>query len=267
MSQQRTGAARAAQRGYSLVELSVAMVIALFLLGGLLSVLQGTRKTSTNQSLLAQLQDNERIAMTMISGVVQSAGYYPNPETAVLETELPVSGSFTTSGQAVAGDVNAVAALGNTLTVRFKADAGEDVIDCSGQSNAGGGAAVSRVNQFSVRQDSPGTAPYLACSLDNGATFIKLVNNVQKMEILYGVNTSAADSNSLGGAVDAYLTVDKMTAVYWTNVCSIKVVLTFVNPLYQVNGQPPTPGQPATVQFSRVIGVMSRLGVNVVNVT
>src|SRR3954471_16223382 len=41
MTQQCTGAARAAQRGYSLVELSVAMVIALFLLGGLLSVLQG----------------------------------------------------------------------------------------------------------------------------------------------------------------------------------------------------------------------------------
>lgn len=267
MSKAHTYSSRSAQRGYSLVEVSVAMVIALFLLGGFLTVLQGTRKTSTSQTLLAQLQDNERISMTMISAVVESAGYYPNAETLKIDTELPATALFTKIGQVVTGGHNAVAALGDTVTVRFKAGAGEDVIDCTGQSNTGGGATVMKENQFSIHQDSAATPPYLACSLDNGATFVKLVNNVQSLTVLYGVNTSAVDENTTSGAVDAYLTSDQMTPLYWTNVCSIKLILTFTNPLYRINGQPPTPGQPQTIQFGRVIGIMSRLGVNVVTLT
>jgi type IV pilus assembly protein PilW len=258
---------RATQRGFSLVELSVAMVIALFLLAGFLTVLQGTRKTSINQNLLAQVQDGERMAMTMISSVVESAGYFPNAETANITLELPATAIFAKVGQVVVGGQNAVPDRGDTLTVRFNAAAGEDVIDCSGQSYTGAAAATKVVNQFSVRQDSVDTPPYLACSLDNGTTFIKLVNNVKKLTILYGVNTSAPVENTTGSAVDAYLTSDQMTPLYWTNVYSVKVILTFVNPLYQVNGQPPTPGQPAEITFSRVIGVMSRLGVDVVNFT
>ncbi len=259
--------ARAAQRGYSLVELSVAMLIALFLLAGFLTVLQGTRRTSTNHNLLAQLQDNERIAMTMISGVVESAGYYPNAQAAAMGQELKTTPEFATAGQVVVGGANATTALGETLTVRYNAGPGEDVIDCSGKSNSAGTAEVLTENQFSIQQPGGNNPPYLACSLDNGATFIRLVDNVKKLEVLYGVDTSATLPNSTSGAVNAYLTWDKMTPVYWTNVYSIKVVLTFVNPLYQVNGQPPTPGQPPTITFSRVIGVMSRVGVDVVNFT
>jgi type IV pilus assembly protein PilW len=255
---------RAAQRGYSLIELSVAMVIALFLLGGFLTVLQGTRKTSTNQNLLAQLQDSERIAMTMISGVVESSGYYPNAETARIEDELKATSVFATVGQVVAGGPNATAALGDTLSVRYNAAPGEDVIDCSGKPNTSG-SEVKSENQFSIQQPNAAEPPYLACSLDNGVTFVRLVNNVQKLEIFYGVNTSAVVANSTSGAVDAYLKWDKMKPLYWTNVYSIKVVLTFVNPLYRINGQPPTAGQQPTITFSRVIGVMSRVGVDVVN--
>ena len=260
----RRAATHAVQRGYSLVELSVAMLIALFLLAGFMTVLQGTRKTSGNQNLLAQLQDDERTAMTMMSGVVEAAGYYPSPETALISDELQATTAFPKVGQVVTGGHNAASALGDTLTVRFNGGAGEDVIDCSGQSNATGAIEVKRENQFSIQQ-APGSPPYLACSLDNGGTFVRLVNNVQRIDILYGVNTSAALENTTGGAVDAYLTSDQMTALFWTNVYSIKVKLTFINPLYRVNGQPPTPGQPQFIQFSRVIGVMSRLGVDVVS--
>jgi type IV pilus assembly protein PilW len=243
------------------------MLIAMFLLAGFLTVLQGTRKTSLEQNLLAQLQDNERIAMTMISGVVESAGYYPNAETAAIAQELKATPEFTTVGQVVAGGANATTTLGETLTVRYNAGPGEDVIDCSGKSNSAGTAEVLSENQFSIQPAAGSNPPYLACSLDNGATFIKLVDNVQKLEVFYGVDTSATVPNATSGAVNAYLKWNKMTALYWTNVYSIKVVLTFVNPLYRVNNQPPTPGQRPTITFSRVIGVMSRVGVDVVNFT
>ena len=37
------------------------------------------KATWGTQDKLAQLQDNERMAMSLIATVVQSAGYYPNP--------------------------------------------------------------------------------------------------------------------------------------------------------------------------------------------
>ena len=48
---------RTFERGYSLIEILVAMAVALFLLGGMLTILQTTHKVSGNQNLLAQLQD------------------------------------------------------------------------------------------------------------------------------------------------------------------------------------------------------------------
>ena len=59
-----------------------------------------------------------------------------------------------------------------------------------------------------------------------------------------------------------------MSASDWTNVCAVKVDITFVNPLYQPPGQVnPTPGQQPYITFERVIGVRSKGGVNVTTVT
>jgi type IV pilus assembly protein PilW len=258
---------RATQRGYSLVELSVAMVIALFLLAGFLTVLQGTRRTSTNQNLLAQLQDNERIAMTMITNVIESAGYYPNPETSQFDQELPIRAPFVKIGQAVTGLPNANATLGDMMTIRYNAGPSEDVIDCVGDTNSGNAAGEARyVNQFAIQQPAdPTQPPYLACSVDGGNTFVKLVNNVSRMDILYGVSTTATEDNSTNGAVDSYLNAGAMSDSNWTNVYSVKVTLTFLNPLYSQPGKPVDPSQPQFITFSKIIGLMSRVGVDVVN--
>ena len=259
------------QSGYSLVELSVALAVALFLLAGMFSILQSTRKTSTSQSQLAQLQDNERIAMTMITGVVETGGYYPNPDTNTIDTQLPAAGVFQQTGQFVYSTANPTAALGDTLVVRYNAGAKQDVINCQGASNAGQAAATTYVNEFRILQDSKTTPPYLACSTDGGNTFAKLVNNISKMQIFYGVNTAATVANTIGVPVDSYLSPSDMAtkaaanAAIWTNVYSVKVMLTFPNPLASQPGLPVVPGQPAAFTFTEVIGLMSRIGVDAVS--
>lgn len=262
---------RAQQTGYSLIELSVALVIALFLLAGFFSILQNTRKTSTSQSQIAELQDNERIALTMISGVIEAGGYYPKPDSNTITDQLPAGGVFGQTGQIVYGTTNVNPALGDTLTVRYNADAGEDVIDCKGATNAASTSAAAYVNQFLIMQDSTTTPPYLACTTDGGNTYAKLVNNVAKLEVFYGVNSAATIANTTGVPVDKYVATADMAAAaaanpaLWTNVYSVKVKLSFVNPLYAQPGQPTAPGQPATLAFTKVIGIMSRVGVDVVS--
>jgi hypothetical protein len=64
----------------------------------------------------------------------------------------------------------------------------------------------------------------------------------------------AIDNNT----VDTYLNASEMTVPNWSNVITVTVTLTFTNPVY-VAGQ----GQPQTITFQRVVGVMGRAGIKI----
>ena len=221
----------------------VALLIGLFLVGGLLMVLQENKRTFTGQNALAQLQDGERLAISMTADVIQSAGYFPDPTTNTQVSALPLNAQFLTAGQSIVGTY-AAAAPGDTLTVRYVTATNDGVLNCSGRSNTTAGNQT-YVNTFSV------TGGQLVCAM-NGTNFV-LINGVQKLTALYGVKTNfAVDDNN----VDTYLNAGQMTAANWNNVISVNLALTFTNPLY-VAGQ----GQPQTIVFGRVIDLMNRIGV------
>jgi type IV pilus assembly protein PilW len=218
---------------------------------------QGQRRTSTNQSALAQLQDNERLAMTLITDTIQAAGYITDPTNTSLETALPVVAGFATAGQAIAGAAGAVA--GDSLTVRYQTNGRDGVMSCIGTTSA---VADTWVGTFDV--DATG---HLRCQPKAGAKAYPLVSGVTNFEVSYGVNTASADANSNCPA-DTYVKLTDMTATYWTNVCSVKVTITFTNPLRQpVAAIAPDTSQPEFITFTRVIAIMSKSGVNVVNFT
>ena len=110
---------------------------------------------------------------------------------------------------------------------------------------------------FTVVPPAPGVPGQLQCTL-NGNRPMAIVSGVQGLQIYYGVkrNAAIADYN-----VDTYLTADQMLLAGpngndWGNISSVRVILTFTNPLA---GQP---GQQPTIVFERVIEVMARAGVH-----
>jgi len=233
----------AQQRGMTLIELLVAVTIAVFMLGALLAIVQNTRRAFGTQSQMSQLQDNERLAMTLMGDVIQESGYYPNPTLYTAAGALPVSGVFTTAGQPIIGTT------ADTISVRFMTAAGDGMINCTGGTNATAGT-VTYVNTFSI--DANGN---LSCVLtSNGvvAAAQPLVPGLTSLSILYGVKTDFSVNN---GAADSYLTAAQMTAANWNHVISVRITLTFTNPLA---GQA---GQPATIPFQRVVAVMGQTGV------
>lgn len=234
-----------AEAGFTLIELMIAIGVAVFLLGGLLVILQNMGRTRTNQTDLAQLQDNQRLAMTLITDVVQAAGYFPDPTTTTLVASLPattVAGVALSAGQGISGSYLADDP-GDTLTARYTTASNDTIINCVGGTNTSG-ANVSYVNTFSVKDGQ------LVCSL-NGAATVPLIDKVKRLDVLYGVKRSfALDNNN----VDTYLRADQVLAADWPNVTSVKVRITFDNPIKE-------PGQPATIQFTRIITVMGRAGV------
>lgn len=63
------------QRGMSLVELLVAMVIGLVLLGGVYQVFTGSTTSSRENQQFARLQENARFAMEILGREIRAAGY------------------------------------------------------------------------------------------------------------------------------------------------------------------------------------------------
>ncbi len=257
------------EAGFTLVELSVAMVIALFLLGGLFTIEQSTRQTSAQQTQLAQLQDNERLAMTIMTDVIQAGGYFADPTANTAATALPsVSATlFPTAGMGIYGTTNA--GQPDSVYVQYMSEGRttDNMIRCDGQQTTDTApAGVAYINQFSV--DLVNKQLLCTVSTNIASTVTQLtnppvvlvdsvvdkgvINGVENLQMLYGVATTGTN----GYSVDTYMTAAQVTAVNkWPDVSSVKVTLTFSNPLFGQPGQT----QP-TVAFARVIGIMSRAG-------
>lgn len=255
----RTRRAWPLARGFSLIELMVALMISLFLIGGMVVILQNVRSTDSQQRALSQLQDNERLAMTLITDVIQSAGYFPNPAFYTSTTALPVSPSFTSAGiPALTGGSNA---QGDTITDRYAPDSTGDMYNCMGGTN-GVSPYDTWENTFQVDANGELTCTFWSQTTNvtqSGIVLVKGLTNGQGgqpdgMTILYGVNTGSASN---GTCVDTYMNATQVTAKSdWGNVCSVQVTLTFVNPI------PPADGSAPTVQFTRTIAVMNQAGAN-----
>jgi type IV pilus assembly protein PilW len=242
------------QRGMNLISLMIALTIGAFLLAGLFQVWFQTRQTFSAQGQLALLQDNERMALTIMANTVQTGGYYPiylnyqlpAPTTPYSQTgSFPVIGDYTVAGQSIFGTGTGT---GDTLEVRFVAD-GTNTLDCLGQSDAKGSLVV---NTYSIASGN------LVCTVNvttiTGSTLaaavtLPIVTGVTNLSVLYNVAIPG------GGNTYRYMNATTVTSnAYWTNVQSAQITLTFSNPL---SGQP---GQPATVpKISRVVALAQTL--------
>ena len=214
------------QRGYTLIEIMVALLIAVFLIGGILTVVQDNRRTFGNQKLLSQLQDQERLAMMMFTNVIEAAGQF-------------VTGS---------GDYTDVTP--NSISVRFATKPLDNILRCNGTANTGA-IATAFVNTFSVKPDPDNNnVSTLFCTLDG--TDYALVSGVTNLQVLYGVRRAAT-----GNSVDSYVSFSQMSSPGdFQRLLSVKVTLTFTNPMASSGSK-----QPATITFTRVIGVMGAGGI------
>jgi type IV pilus assembly protein PilW len=240
-----------AQCGYSLIELLVAILIALFLIGGVIVVEQGVHRAYGDQSGIGQLQDEERFAMSMLTEVISAAGYYPNPTNTSQVLALPSTGSPLNfqAGQSVYSPQSGTSAPTDSIYVRYMTASGDGIDLCDGTTNTSGGNLT-----YTTYIYVSGNELYCQVQPGNGAAWsaaVPLINGVTDMKVLYGVNTSGTDNN-----VDTYIPLTastNMTAAYWMSVSSVMVQLTFINPLHA------EPGQSPTVTFRRVIGIMGRI--------
>jgi type IV pilus assembly protein PilW len=230
------------QRGVSLVEIMVAMVIGLFMLAALLTVFLNMRSTVRDQDSLAGLQDNERLALTVLTDTAQQAGYFPNPLANTSVSSLPaLSSTYATlaAGQSVSGTTGSNG-TSDTLAIRYVTGGNDGVLNCLGQSSP---ALATYVNVFAVSASNE-----LTCTVNGDAqNSAVLATGVSAINVLYGT-----DINN-DGNVDQYLTATAVTAGgYWSQVNTLQITIAFINPYA---GQP---GQPAGINWTQTISLMNR---------
>jgi len=244
---------RLRQGGFSLVELMVSIAIALFIAAGLTFLYINMKTTFNSQDQMSQLQDAQRLAVTMLTTTVQSTGYFPNPSPSnTASTALPAStqnntdGSSFAAGQGIVGKVG-TSGTGNTsdtVNVRYQTSGTDAVMNCQGATAT---VQTTWVNTFSID-----TSNNLNCAVaatgggvTTAAAAVPLVANVSKMTVLYGVDIDG------DGNTDTYLPASQITAALWPTVRSAKFTLNFVVPSI-------APGVAATTQtWTQTIRLMN----------
>jgi type IV pilus assembly protein PilW len=82
------------QPGFTLIEMMLALLLSLFLMGGILQVFEHSKKTYRTQEALSRLQENGRFAMEFLTRDLRMAGFMGCSNQAALTNTLKTPGNF-----------------------------------------------------------------------------------------------------------------------------------------------------------------------------
>ncbi|MGF1548024.1 MAG: PilW family protein [Thiotrichales bacterium] len=196
------------QSGLTLVELMIAMVLGLLLLGGVVSVYISGKQSNTARDGWSLLQENGRAAIRMLESGIASAGYPRSEDTIPL---VVIDGDVTGWSKSF---LTADGTPGDRITVSFnpRGECGPGEYfscDCLGQATK----LASVVNSYYLE------AGQLMCRGSSGGAQ-PLVENIDAFQVRYGVDTDG------DGAVDgAYLPATDLAADDWAQVIAVQIGL------------------------------------------
>nr|CAA6828973.1 MAG: Unknown protein [uncultured Thiotrichaceae bacterium] len=246
-------------RGFTLVELLIAMTLGFFLIAGVGTVYIGSKKTYKLQAQVAELDENARHAMRALKQHIAHAGYasstgvvldnYIIPtgtDLAALEATCSDGVSNVSSMGPIAASFDGAGLAGDTIGLAFMAD-GSLASDCTGgvlrseclPPDAPSVEARLIYNSFSVgnsanRNSIKGLVPMLRCGGSRNASRQDMARGVENIQFLYGVDFNG------DGSVDNYwnaTTVDNSPVYAWGKIISVRVGLLVrsVEPVFDDN--------------------------------
>lgn len=235
------------QRGLTLIELMVAMIIGLVVVGAVMINYIGTGASSRQQSAYSQMAEDAQIALSMIARDVASAGYAEPMGTQVIGTTTvfvrsyamgspnqPMFGCSTPFGSPTTGASVSCDAAGSTLThaiaVVYEANTQNTYVNSSGEPTDCLGMAIGTSvypgttysyaiakNRYFIRTAAGSTTPELYCSAAGGQSQ-GLVENVEQLLIWYGEALAAAPKQPV-----RFVKADSV--VDWNNVVSVRLCI------------------------------------------
>ena len=214
------------EAGVTLVELMVAMVLGLLLLGGVVSVYISGKQSNTARDGWSLLQENGRAAIRMLESGIAAAGYPRSEDSIALvvsDGDVPDWSNTFLTADGTPGDRVTVA-----FSPRDECGPGEYFsCDCLGQATI----LASVVNSYYLEDGR------LMCRGSSGGAQ-PLVENVDAFQVRYGVDTDG------DGVVDgAYRPATDLAADDWAQVIAVQIglVVNSAMPVRDVPEDAPAP--------------------------
>ena len=219
-------------RGFSLVELMVGILISLFLVAAMILMYLSAQRSYTDQDRLAQMQDSQRLALSMLGAIISHAGYVPPSQAddaAAAFTPLSLTASDGRmlsfgAGSFLTGAGKSTDDSSDVVSVRYLSSASEGLMDCTG-------SGADKTPRLMTSTFSVTTSGQLLCTTGTG-TAVELIDGLGRLKVRLGVDMD------LDGSVDTYLTPDDVAkAGLWPRVYSVRLAL------YFIDTTSPTPAQ------------------------
>ena len=200
---------RRGHRGFSLVELMVAVVISSLVLIAVIQVFLSNRESFRLQTNLGRVQENSRFSMGHLGRVIRLGGYWGIDKDDWVLGVLSQTNGGVTPVSGTNNDTNG----SDTITAVFRSAADNFTRDCHGVIQANPAVTVS--NRFGLTANDE-----LECAVALDGVFgapLRLVDGVEAMHILYGLDTDA------DGSANQYVPVAGVGN--FDNVVSVRVGL------------------------------------------
>ncbi len=196
------------QAGISLIELMIAVLIAVFLLAGVLQIFINSKQTNKMQINMSRLQENGRFALDFMANDIRTAGYW--------DCMAPMAGATNKDITGTDGALGTPDSI--TLRAAFMPIA---YCDWSLHAEVANNAYTAPTTQLNVYNAPTSIITY---SISAGNFLNKsnqnIVEGIENMEIKYGVDALDDDS------VDYY--VPQANVVDWSKVISVRIKLLVV---------------------------------------
>jgi type IV pilus assembly protein PilW len=213
------------QKGMTLVEIMIALLIGAFLLGGVMQIFLSAKQTYRVQEALSRLQENGRFAMDFVGRDIRMADYRACPAALLLNPANGLGWGVTGTNGAPNAANNALDAP-DSITVRWS-----DIFPCLNPTQT-----MAYTISNGLQQSS------------NGAAAVQMVEGVENMQITYGVDSDgngAPDFYGQAGTVAGTVTPALMGQVVSVRVslllATIDDNLTAAPLAYTYNGATTTP--------------------------
>ena len=201
------------QRGFTLVEVMVAITIGLLMMAGILQISEASKESSRLQRNMGFVQENIRTAMELLNRDIRQAGYYTDddPAARILTAPAPFVSVSATSTEVTTAAITADGggADNDQITVTHESDT-----DCLGQATPVVGGNSFAINHYFINNQR------LMCRGNGNAAAQPLVESVENMQILYGENTDSEPRSA-----NIYVAADQITDV--NNIVSVRIGLRF----------------------------------------
>tara|TARA_R110001592_G_scaffold363300_1_gene683479 strand:- start:63991 stop:64791 length:801 start_codon:yes stop_codon:yes gene_type:complete len=219
------------QRGLSLIELMIAMVLGLLLIAGALQMMLTSQTIHQTTDTLSRIQENGRFALSFLTKSTRMGGYNSSEDEATegkvfWDGVCDTSGPCTNNGAGNASDQIGVLldpsndsdCIGNPVGEEDKVIVNVYSIDGSPDNN--------QINSLYCQGFDPVT------NLPYGAKQ-PLVDGVENMQVLYGVSDPAASN-----AITSYISADGVTD--WASIGAVRISLLVNNGQVEGSGNSET---------------------------